>query len=398
MSSRASSRASSRSSHRPRRPSVRASKIRREGQPLWFNRERDEEAAGPAAPPQWESSTLNRAELRAKKDARQGDNSGFSTVQRPNPARKYSAESSASSEAPRPGPRRRRGPSVPDYRSLPNRSSRSAHRNAGKGKRATSGPRGVSPPSGVAGSAGSSLQSSESEVDSHGGSHASRASKASRVSTGSNRSVYLHATAVADIPVRRASRGGAERAGVNRQTKKVSRSFSLLAPWKPRHYREKYEVEYDNREAREARGEANNSKARCPPGRRGARQRGPRQRRSQHGPRACTRTPAWPAGSGAAGTRRPRASDVSRPSRRTRSTFEPPRAAASTAFLGRLGWAVGRGAADCCGPVGAAGPHVTRLLTSKSHAITLSHVSVLLYNYCELYYRIQKVCSRDAVH
>lgn len=24
--------------------------------------------------------------------------------------------------------------------------------------------------------------------------------------------------------------------------------------------------------------------------------------------------------------------------------------------------------------------------------------SILLYNYCELYYRIQKVCSRDAVH
>ena len=28
----------------------------------------------------------------------------------------------------------------------------------------------------------------------------------------------------------------------------------MLAPWKPRHYREKYEVEYDNREAREANG------------------------------------------------------------------------------------------------------------------------------------------------
>lgn len=285
MSSRASSRASSRSSHRPRRPSVRASKIRREGQPLWFNRERDEEAAEAAAPPQWESSTLNRAELRAKKDARQGDNSGFSTVQRPSGGRKYSAESSASSEAPPPRVARTTsfkhryfgdtdiesshgvgaGPSVPDYRSLPNRSSRSAHRNAGKGKRATSGPRGVSPPSGVAGSAGSSLQSSESEVDSHGGSHASRASKASRVSTGSNRSVYLHATAVADIPVRRASEEVPSERGVNRQSKKVSRSFSLLAPWKPRHYREKYEVEYDNREAREARGEANNSKGALPP-------------------------------------------------------------------------------------------------------------------------------------
>lgn len=257
-----------------------------QGQPLWFNRERDEEAAEAAAPPQWESSTLNRAELRAKKDARQGDTGGFSTVQRPSTTRKYSAESSASSEAP-PPPRVARttsfkhryfgdtdiesshgigsGPAVPDYRSLPNRSSRSAHKNAGKGKRATSGPRGVSPPSGVAGSAGSSLQSSESEVDSHGGSHASRASKASRVSTGSNRSVYLHATAVADIPVRRASEEAPSERGVNRQSKKVSRSFSLLAPWKPRHYREKYEVEYDNREARDARGEANNSKGALPP-------------------------------------------------------------------------------------------------------------------------------------
>ncbi|XP_042879422.1 zinc finger CCCH domain-containing protein 13-like isoform X2 [Penaeus japonicus] len=267
-------------------PTAHAEKAKNQGQPLWFNRERDEEAAEAAAPPQWESSTLNRAELRAKKDARQGDTGGFSTVQRPSTTRKYSAESSASSEAP-PPPRVARttsfkhryfgdtdiesshgigsGPAVPDYRSLPNRSSRSAHKNAGKGKRATSGPRGVSPPSGVAGSAGSSLQSSESEVDSHGGSHASRASKASRVSTGSNRSVYLHATAVADIPVRRASEEAPSERGVNRQSKKVSRSFSLLAPWKPRHYREKYEVEYDNREARDARGEANNSKGALPP-------------------------------------------------------------------------------------------------------------------------------------
>jgi len=74
------------------------------------------------------------------------------------------------------------------------------------------------------GSAGSSLQSSESENDSHHG------SRASHVSTGSNRSVYLHATAVADIPVT----DGDSRPGVRRQARKVTRSFSMAAPWRPR--------------------------------------------------------------------------------------------------------------------------------------------------------------------
>ncbi|XP_050705999.1 general transcriptional corepressor trfA-like isoform X2 [Eriocheir sinensis] len=84
--------------------------------------------------------------------------------------------------------------------------------------------------------------SSESEVDSH-------ASKASRVSTGSNRSVYLHATAVADIPVRGGSRQTDRQSDrqTDRQTKKVTRSFSLLSPWKPRHYRERYELDYERK-------------------------------------------------------------------------------------------------------------------------------------------------------
>nr|XP_053626392.1 serine/arginine repetitive matrix protein 2-like isoform X2 [Cherax quadricarinatus] len=286
VSSRASSRASSRSSHRPRRPSVRASKIRRDGQSPWFTKERQQQRREKAPPPPWQTSTLSRAELRERRGGTAGDATvegrGYSTVQRP--TRKYSAESSASSVGPPPPPQAARTTSfkhryfgdtdiesnhggmnaVGDYRSLPNRSSRSAHKSAGRGRRTASGPRGMSPP--VVGSAGSSLQSSESEVDSHGGSHASRASKASRISTGSNKSVYLHATAIADIPVRRGPEDAPSERSVSRQTKKVSRSFSLLAPWKPRHYREKFEVEYDNKEVRDARSSDHNaSKGALPP-------------------------------------------------------------------------------------------------------------------------------------
>ena len=123
---------------------------------------------------------------------------------------------------------RKSGPG--DYRSLPNRTVRTG---TGKpGARIAGG-----------GSAGSSLQSSESENDSHQG------SRASHVSTGSNRSVYLHATAVADIPVQREE---SEKPGVQRQTRKVTRSFSLAAPWKPKNAREAQQYEYDNREGRHA--------------------------------------------------------------------------------------------------------------------------------------------------
>ncbi|KAK8371914.1 hypothetical protein O3P69_013511 [Scylla paramamosain] len=78
-------------------------------------------------------------------------------------------------------------PSHPgDYHSLPSRVAAKNSRSSRPGRLS----RGRSP-----GSHASSRNSSESEVDSH-------ASRASRVSTGSNRSVYLHATAVADIPIR----------------------------------------------------------------------------------------------------------------------------------------------------------------------------------------------------
>lgn len=131
-------------------------------------------------------------------------------------------------------PNRPRNSGPGDYRSLPTRTTRATSAN----KRGTK-------VAGGGGSAGSSLQSSESENDSHQG------SRASHVSTGSNRSVYLHAMAVADIPVQKDGETS-DKPGVQRQTRKVTRSFSLLAPWKPKHAREPNSIEYDNKETRHA--------------------------------------------------------------------------------------------------------------------------------------------------
>ena len=33
-----------------------------------------------------------------------------------------------------------------------------------------------------------------------------------------------------------------------RRSRQISRSYSVLAPWKPRHYREKYEITYSNKQ------------------------------------------------------------------------------------------------------------------------------------------------------
>ena len=119
------------------------------------------------------------------------------------------------------------------------------------------------------GSLTSSINSSESEQGSHAGQSA--------VSRMSNRSVFLHAAAVADIPTTleivtrpplrslsaesrdniAAASGPAERGRpVNSQppvtnsnlkgSKKISRSISLLAPWKPRPVQDKFEIHYDN--------------------------------------------------------------------------------------------------------------------------------------------------------
>jgi len=72
------------------------------------------------------------------------------------------------------------------------------------------------------GSVTSSVNSSESEPGSV---------PQSAASGQSNRSVYLHATAVADIPPSQ-TRNGAGAAGDLKNSKKISRSISLLAPFK----------------------------------------------------------------------------------------------------------------------------------------------------------------------
>ncbi|CAG0912533.1 unnamed protein product [Notodromas monacha] len=75
----------------------------------------------------------------------------------------------------------------------------------------------------------------------------------------SSRSVYLHAAAVADIPPGGGSRGPTARAGRSsslsqedlldkpgslKKSRAVTRSLSLLAPWRPRHPKEPVEMEY----------------------------------------------------------------------------------------------------------------------------------------------------------
>ena len=121
-------------------------------------------------------------------------------------------------------PHRSSGPG--DYRSLPLQSSRRAKFSNKRN------------------SVGNTFHSSESENE---------GSRASHVSTGSNRSVYLHATAVAEIPVQRGGEDSSERSGVQRQSRKVTRSFSVMAPWKPRHNREPPQhYDYENEDSRQA--------------------------------------------------------------------------------------------------------------------------------------------------
>ncbi len=92
----------------------------------------------------------------------------------------------------------------------------------------------------------SSLNSSESEHGSVPHSHAG-----SRATNASNKSVYLHATAVADIPSMGPNKGAA--AGEQQQSnlknsKKISRSISLLTPFKSKKANApaSIEVNYDN--------------------------------------------------------------------------------------------------------------------------------------------------------
>uniref|UniRef100_A0A2P2I8U4 Histone-lysine N-methyltransferase, H3 lysine-79 specific-like n=1 Tax=Hirondellea gigas TaxID=1518452 RepID=A0A2P2I8U4_9CRUS len=278
--SRPSSRASShRSSTRPTRPAVRASKIRKDAgeSRLWTSRVHDQRETR-----QWESATLQRPvgggsrdrgghisddrrsggrDIDTRPPVRQTNNTASNNLRSGGAGLRTSDGSTGSSAGPqsqsRPSgervegttsfkqryfgdsdnePPRPRNSGPGDYRSLPTRTTRTTNNNRRGGRGRVGG--------GGGGSAGSSLQSSESENDSHQG------SRASHVSTGSNRSVYLHATAVADIPVQKGEES--DRSGVQRQSKKVTRSFSLLAPWKPRHAREVQNIDYDSREPRHA--------------------------------------------------------------------------------------------------------------------------------------------------
>ena len=93
----------------------------------------------------------------------------------------------------------------------------------------------------------------------------------SGASAESQRSVYLHATTVADIPnivpatngTKHAQLKDARRKAMSREdmsaisgqtgstlrrTRHISRSYSVLAPWKPRHYRDKFEITYSNQQ------------------------------------------------------------------------------------------------------------------------------------------------------
>jgi len=95
------------------------------------------------------------------------------------------------------------------------------------------------------GSVTSSVNSSESE---HGSAGQSAISRGTNQSNQSNRSVYLHATAVADIPSSKPLNAGESKMtnGSNLQkSKKISRSISLLAPFKKQAPKEK-EVLYDS--------------------------------------------------------------------------------------------------------------------------------------------------------
>jgi len=94
------------------------------------------------------------------------------------------------------------------------------------------------------GSVTSSVNSSESE---HGSAGQSAISRGTNQSNQSNRSVYLHATAVADIPSSKPLNAGENKMnGSNLQkSKKISRSISLLAPFKKQAPKEK-EVLYDS--------------------------------------------------------------------------------------------------------------------------------------------------------
>lgn len=78
-------------------------------------------------------------------------------------------------------------------------------------------------------------------------------SQQSQNSQRSQRSVvYLHAATVGEIPGPNERRRAASREELNRplqaHTRTVSRSVSVLAPWRPRNYREPFEINYDQQQ------------------------------------------------------------------------------------------------------------------------------------------------------
>jgi len=117
---------------------------------------------------------------------------------------------------------------------LNNGQPRTVKRTASSATRSTSGGRRKLPSSLT-----SSINSSESE---HG------SGRGTTVSGQSNRSVYLHATAVADIPANTTKHPPAvDSAASNlKNSKKISRSISLLTPFKPKQSAKEKEVVYDS--------------------------------------------------------------------------------------------------------------------------------------------------------
>lgn len=128
-----------------------------------------------------------------------------------------------------------------DQSSLKNRYNNSSNgRIKRTGSNATSGSaRQVISRKKMPGSVTSSVNSSESENGAQ-----SAISRGTNQSGNSNRSVYLHATAVAEIPSRKPINAG-ENASNLQKSKKISRSISLLAPFKKQPSKEK-EVIYDS--------------------------------------------------------------------------------------------------------------------------------------------------------
>jgi hypothetical protein len=148
----------------------------------------------------------------------------------------------------------RKDPGAPKGRYAPNSNIRV--KRTGSTAASTGGARHAINRKKMPGSLTSSINSSESEHGSQG-SHAGQSgvSRGTNLSNASNRSVYLHATAVADIPSSKDGKMfGDSKENLNsgsnlEKSKKISRSISLLAPWKGKGGNKQNEVNYENQQA-----------------------------------------------------------------------------------------------------------------------------------------------------